>query len=242
MLEFKDITASYKEGVNAVDKLSLKIEDGRIFGFLGPNGAGKSTTIKMLVGILRPTSGDILYNGKSIFSDPIAFKSKLSYVPDEPTFYQNITGIDYLNFIADIFSVSLKDRKERIEKYASLFEIEGALTDKVNTYSHGMGQKLALIAALVHESEIFVLDEPMVGLDPKASRVVKDIMKERAVRGSIVFFSTHVLEVAQSVCDEIGIIDKGKLLTSGKVSTLLNSAHDSSLEDFFLSLTEDDDK
>lgn len=242
MIEFRSITKSYKEGVNAVDNLCLKLQGGRIFGFLGPNGAGKSTTIKMLVGILNPTEGDILLDGKSIFSDMVAFKRKLAYVPDEPSFYQNITGYEYLNFIADIFRVSSADRKSGIEKYAALFEIENALSDKVNTYSHGMGQKLAIISALVHDPEILVLDEPMVGLDPKASRIVKDIMQERSENGALVFFSTHVLEVAQNICDDIGIIDNGKLLTSGSVSELLDNANDSSLEDFFLKLTEEDGK
>ncbi len=238
MITFREITKAYKEGVKAVDGLCLELKEGEIFGFLGPNGAGKSTTIKMLVGILPPTSGEILYNGKDIRKDPVAFKRILSYVPDEPKFYQKLTGYEYLNFIADIFGVSETDRKAVITKYAELFGLKDALSDQVSSYSHGMGQKLSLMAALIHKPEVIVLDEPMVGLDPKASREVKDIMRELADNGSIVFFSTHVLEVAANVCDRVGIINKGHLIAEGRVDELL---HDGSatLEDFFLDVTEE---
>ncbi len=239
MLEFVNITKEYKKGVKAVDNLSMKVEKGSIFGFLGPNGAGKSTTIKMLVGLLSPSSGKILYDGKNIEDEPVAFRKLIAYVPDEPSFYQNISGYEYLNFIADIYAVSETDRKERIERYAKLFDLDSALRDKVKSYSHGMGQKLSLIAALIHEPEVIILDEPMVGLDPKASRDVKDIMKAIAARGATVFFSTHVLEVAQGICDEIGIIDKGHLIAKGKVDELLERAEDKTLEEFFLSVTEE---
>lgn len=239
MLEFVNITKEYKKGIKAVDSLSMKVEKGSIFGFLGPNGAGKSTTIKMLVGLLAPSSGKILYNGKDIEKDSVSFKKIIAYVPDEPSFYQNISGYEYLNFIADIYSVPEQERKERIEKYAALFNLEAVLRDKIKSYSHGMGQKLSLIAALIHEPEIIILDEPMVGLDPKASRDVKDIMKEIAARGAIVFFSTHVLEVAQGICDEIGIIDKGHLIATGKVDELLERGDDTTLEEFFLSITKE---
>ena len=238
MITFREITKAYKEGVKAVDGLSLELREGEIFGFLGPNGAGKSTTIKMLVGIIPPTSGEILFNGSDIRKDPMAFKRTLAYVPDEPRFYQKLTGYEYLNFIADIFSVSEEERKRSVNKYADLFGLKDALSDQVSFYSHGMGQKLSLMAALIHNPKVIVLDEPMVGLDPKAAREVKDIMRQLADDGAIVFFSTHVLEVAANVCDRVGIINKGHLITEGRVDELL---HDSSLtlEDFFLDVTEE---
>lgn len=238
MLELEKITKDYGKGVRAVDSLSLTLREGEIFGFLGPNGAGKSTTIRMLVNILTPTEGDILYNGVSVYKDITEYKRHLAYVPDEPSFYQNLTGYQYLDFIADIYGVPASKRKERVEEYSSMFSLEKALSDKVKSYSHGMGQKLNLIAALIHEPEILILDEPMVGLDPRASREVKDLMRRRASEGAIVFFSTHVLEVAQGLCDRIGIIDKGQLIREGSVDELLEAAHDSSLEEFFLSVTE----
>lgn len=236
MITFREITKAYKEGVKAVDGLSLELREGEIFGFLGPNGAGKSTTIKMLVGIIPPTSGEILFNGSDIRNDPMAFKRTLAYVPDEPRFYQKLTGYEYLNFIADIFSVSEEERKRSVNKYADLFGLKDALSDQVSSYSHGMGQKLSLMAALIHNPKVIVLDEPMVGLDPKAAREVKDIMRQLADDGAIVFFSTHVLEVAANVCDRVGIINKGHLITEGRVDELL---HDSTLEDFFLDVTEE---
>lgn len=234
MIDFKEVTYSYKAGVNAVDKLDLYIPDGTIFGFLGPNGAGKSTTIKMLCSILTPTSGQILFDGRNINDDLLSYKKRIAYVPDEPTFYQKISGLRYLNFISDIFGLTLKERKDRIENYANMFELTKALKDKISTYSHGMGQKLSLIAALIHEPDLLILDEPMVGLDPKASRIVKNIMKEQKDKGKTVFFSTHVLEVAQSICDRVAIIDKGKLLKEDLTENLVK---DKSLEDFFLSVT-----
>ena len=236
MLQFVNITKSYKKGFNAVEGLNLTVPSGSIFGFLGPNGAGKSTTIKMLCTILEPTSGEILFEGKNIKEDLLSYKKQIAYVPDEPQFYQKLSGAKYLNFIADIFNLPKEVRDERIEKYVAMFELKDALYDSVNTYSHGMGQKLSLIAALIHEPKLLILDEPMVGLDPKASRLVKDIMKETAQKGNTVFFSTHVLEVAQSICSHVAIIDKGKLLRSDLTENLVK---DESLEDFFLSVTED---
>lgn len=236
MLQFVNITKSYKKGFNAVEGLNLTVPSGSIFGFLGPNGAGKSTTIKMLCTILEPTSGEILFEGKNIKEDLLSYKKQIAYVPDEPQFYQKLSGAKYLNFIADIFELPKEVRDERIEKYVAMFELKDALYDSVNTYSHGMGQKLSLIAALIHEPKLLILDEPMVGLDPKASRLVKDIMKETAQKGNTVFFSTHVLEVAQSICSHVAIIDKGKLLRSDLTENLVK---DESLEDFFLSVTED---
>lgn len=237
MLELENIVKEYKKGTKAVDGLSLSLRPGEIFGFLGPNGAGKSTTIKLMVNILNPTSGDIKYDGKSIYGDLTSYKQHIAYVPDEPAFYQNLSGYQYLNFIADIFRLPLGVRKERIEKYASLFNIEEALNEKVDQYSHGMRQKLALSAALIHEPDIFILDEPMVGLDPKGAKEVKDLMRARADAGAIVFFSTHVLEVAQSVCDRVGIINRGRLVREGEVSTLLGE--NTTLEEFFLSVTKE---
>ncbi|NLZ68204.1 MAG: ABC transporter ATP-binding protein [Spirochaetales bacterium] len=236
MIEFKNLTKSYKKDVYAVKDLSFVIPDGSVFGFLGPNGAGKSTTIKMLCTILNANSGSVLFNGQDINSNLMEYKSQIAYVPDEPTFYQKITGYKYLNFIADIFKVGSVERKERIEKYAKLFDLTNALNDQISSYSHGMGQKLSLIAALIHEPKLLILDEPMVGLDPKASRIVKDLMREEASKGNTVFFSTHVLEVAQSICDYVAIIDKGKLVRTDKTENLVK---DESLEDFFLSITED---
>ena len=192
----------------------------------------------MLVSIIPPTSGEILYNGVDIRKDPVAFKKLLAYVPDEPKFYQKLTGYEYLNFIADIFEVDEKTRKERIEKYSALFGLEEALKDLVSSYSHGMGQKLSLMAALVHNPKIIVLDEPMVGLDPKASREVKDIMRSLADSGSIVFFSTHVLEVAANICDRVGIINKGHLIAESSVDELLKGKGET-LEDYFLSITKE---
>ena len=238
MIEFRSITKEYKKGIKAVDNLNLKLEEGKIFGFLGPNGAGKSTTIKMLDSIITQTSGEILYNGVDIRKDPVAFKKLLAYVPDEPKFYQKLTGYEYLNFIADIFEVDEKTRKDRIEKYSALFGLEEALKDLVSSYSHGMGQKLSLMAALVHNPKIIVLDEPMVGLDPKASREVKDIMRSLADSGSIVFFSTHVLEVAANICDRVGIINKGHLIAESSVDELLKGKGET-LEDYFLSITKE---
>jgi ABC-type multidrug transport system, ATPase component len=235
MIEFKNLTKSYKNGVNAVDDLSFVVEDGSVFGFLGPNGAGKSTTIKMLCTILKPTSGCVLFDGKDIRNLGIGYKMQIAYVPDEPSFYQKISGYQYLNFIADVFCISSEDRKARIERYAALFDLEKALSDQISSYSHGMGQKLALIAALIHEPRLLILDEPMVGLDPKAARIVKDIMKEQAEKGNTVFFSTHVLEVAQGICDHVAIIDKGKLIRTDRTENLVK---DESLEEFFLQVTE----
>lgn len=238
MIEFKNISKTYNNKVKAVDSLNLTINDGEIFGFLGPNGAGKSTAIKMLVGILPPSEGDIIIDNYSIASQSVDAKKIMAYVPDEPKFYQKITGYEYLNFIADIYSVSEMRRKEIIEHYAAKFDLKDALRDKVSTYSHGMGQKLSIMAALVHSPKVLILDEPMVGLDPKSSRDVKEMMREHTKNGGIVFFSTHVLEVAQGICDRIAIIQKGKVIASGDVDELLAKANDSSLEDFFLSVTE----
>ncbi|MDY0289406.1 MAG: ABC transporter ATP-binding protein [Sphaerochaeta sp.] len=240
MIEFNHVSKRYDpKKPNAVDSLSLTIESGQIFGFLGPNGAGKSTTIKMLVGMLAPDSGSILIDGKEVGSDSLAIKRIIGYVGDEPLFYEKMTGLRHLNFIADIFEVSKEKRKERIEEYAALFEMEGALADEISSYSHGMKQKLGIMAALVHESRLLILDEPMVGLDPKAAFLLKRTMRSYADRGNTVFFSTHGMEVAQDVCDRIGIIAKGRLLFEGTVRDLSAKRGEGTLEQLFLDLTEE---
>ena len=239
MIEFRQVSKRYDpKKPNAVDALSLTIESGQIFGFLGPNGAGKSTTIKMLVGMLYPDSGSIFVEGKEVGKDSLAIKRLIAYVGDEPLFYERMTGFRHLNFIADIYEVGQQERKERIEKYASLFQMEGALSDEISSYSHGMKQKLGIIAALLHESHLLILDEPMVGLDPKASFLLKKTMREYADAGNTVFFSTHGMEVAQDVCDRIGIIGKGSLLFEGTVKDLSEKRGKGNLEQLFLDLTE----
>ncbi|HKL59643.1 MAG TPA: ABC transporter ATP-binding protein [Sphaerochaeta sp.] len=240
MITFDQVSKRYDpKKPNAVDSLTLTIESGQIFGFLGPNGAGKSTTIKMLVGMLSPDSGSILVEGKEVGKDSLAIKKMIAYVGDEPLFYEKMTGARHLNFIADIFEVSQEIRKERITELSALFEMEGALTDEISSYSHGMKQKLGIMAALLHESRILILDEPMVGLDPKAAFTLKQTMRAYADRGNTVFFSTHGMEVAQDVCDRIGIIGKGRLLFEGTVKDLAEKRGEGTLEQLFLDLTEE---
>ena len=234
-LSIRNISHEYAKGQKAVSSLSLEVKKGEVYGFLGPNGAGKSTTIKLLSGIMEIQEGEIYLGDKSLKDEPVEAKRILGYVPDESVFYQNMKGIDHLNFVADIFGVTESDRRNLIELYSDLFELTSALGNKISSYSHGMKQKLSLIAALLHRPEILVLDEPLVGLDPKGARIVKDIMHEIASEGRSVFFSTHVLEVAEDVCDKVGIIDHGKLIAEGSPDELRGK---SSLEDFFLSITE----
>ena len=234
-LTIRDISHCYAKGQKAVSSLSLEVAKGEVYGFLGPNGAGKSTTIKLLSGILEFQEGEILLCDIPLKDNPVEAKRHLGYVPDESVFYQNMKGIDHLNFVADVFGVSSDDRRNLIERYAELFELAPALGKRISSYSHGMKQKLSLIAALLHRPEILVLDEPLVGLDPKGARIVKDIMHEMADEGRSVFFSTHVLEVAEDVCDKVGIIDHGHLIAEGSPDELRGQ---SSLEDFFLSITE----
>ena len=234
-LSIRNVSHSYAKGQKAVSSLSLDVAKGEVYGFLGPNGAGKSTTIKLLSGIMELQEGEIFLGGISLKENPVEAKRILGYVPDESVFYQNMKGIDHLNFIADVFGVGEDERRNIIERYAELFELTGALGKRISSYSHGMKQKLSLIAALLHKPEILVLDEPLVGLDPKGARIVKDIMHEIASEGRSVFFSTHVLEVAEDVCDKVGIIDHGHLIAEGSPDELRGQ---SSLEDFFLSITE----
>lgn len=238
MIEFTNVTHSYsKKASPAVSNLNFKVEDGEVFGFLGPNGAGKSTTIKLLCGILQLAEGDIKVDGHSMKTESLEAKKLLAYCPDEPNFFKKLTGRRYVNFLADIYGVPQDVRDERLAKYAARFDIAGALDKKLSSYSHGMAQKLSLIAALVHDPKVLVLDEPLVGLDPKSARVVKDIIREKANSGDTVFFSTHVLEVAEDICDRIGIIDEGKIIAVGKTTELRGEG---SLEEFFLKVTEND--
>ena len=234
MLEIKNFSKSYGD-FKAVDNLNLTVKDGEIYGFIGHNGAGKSTTIKAVVGAMDFTEGEIYIDGKSVKKDPLGCKSVTAYVPDNPDIYDHLSGIQYLNFICDIFRVSESDRNERIKKYAELFEISSNLGDLISSYSHGMKQKLVLISALVHNPRFMVLDEPFVGLDPFASHKLKEIMREKCNEGGAIFFSTHVLEVAEKLCDRIGIIKRGRLVAEGSVQEVVG---DKSLESFFLEIEE----
>ena len=234
MLRIEHLTKIYGDK-KAVDDLSLHIRPGEIYGFIGHNGAGKTTTLKSCCGILQYDSGEITVDGISMKRDPIACKGKIAYIPDNPDLYEFMTGIQFLNFVADIFGVSAADRKSRIEKYAGLFEITGDLNQPISAYSHGMKQKLAIISALLHEPKLIMMDEPFVGLDPKASHLLKEMMKDMCAKGCAIFFSTHVLEVAEKLCDKVAIIKGGKLIRSG---TMEEVKGDTSLEDVFLELEE----
>lgn len=232
MLNIDHLTKIYG-GRRAIDALSLQIRRGEIFGFIGHNGAGKTTTIKCCCGILRFEEGNVEIDGISVRKDPIACKKKLAYIPDNPDLYEFLSGIKYLNFIADVYRVPQKERQERISKYAELFEIKGDLAQPIRSYSHGMKQKLALISAFIHEPELIIMDEPFVGLDPKAAHFLKQLMKQHCDNGGAIFFSTHVLEVAEKLCDMVAIIKGGRLVTSG---TMEEVKGDTSLEDVFLEL------
>ena len=234
MLRIEHLTKKYGEK-KAVDDLSLHIEKGEIYGFIGHNGAGKTTTIKSVVGILDFDEGEIFIDGKSVKKDSLECKRVIAYIPDNPDLYEFMTGLQYLNFISDIFGVEEKERKERIEKYSTAFEIKEDLASPISSYSHGMKQKLAIISALVHDPKLIIMDEPFVGLDPIASHLLKDIMREKCNEGGVIFFSTHVLEVAEKLCDKIAIIKGGKLIKSG---TMEEVKGDSSLESVFLELEE----
>ncbi len=240
MIRLQSVSKSYNKGkVSAVDDLSLQVRPGEIFGFLGPNGAGKTTTIKLMVGLLRPDRGSIEVAGYDLQRQPMEVKRRLSYVPDNPEVYERLTGIEYLNFMADVHRVSAADRRRRYGQLLELFDLGSAIADPVKTYSHGMRQKLVLIGALVHEPRVFVLDEPMVGLDPRSAHHLKELMRQRCVQGNTVFFSTHVLEVAERLCDRIGIIHRGRLIACGTMDELRQQARDrESLEKIFLELTE----
>ena len=232
MLKIEHLTKTYGEK-KAVDDLTLHIAPGEIYGFIGHNGAGKTTTLKSVVGILQFDEGEILINGKSVRTAPLDCKRDIAYIPDNPDLYDFMTGIKYLNFIADIFKVSVADRQERIRKYADLFELTADLAQPIAAYSHGMKQKLAIIAAWLHRPKLIIMDEPFVGLDPKASHLLKGMMRDVCDAGGAIFFSTHVLEVAEKLCDKVAIIKGGKRIRSG---TMEEVKGDDSLEEVFLEL------
>ncbi len=234
MLDIKNLTKTYGEK-KAVDSLSLHIAPGEIYGFIGHNGAGKTTTLKSVAGILQFDEGEISIDGVSVRKNPLECKKRLAYIPDNPDIYEFMTGIKYLNFVADIFGVSSEERAERIGKYADLFELTKDLADPVSSYSHGMRQKLAVISAWLHEPRLIIMDEPFVGLDPKAAHTLKGMMREFCDKGNAIFFSTHVLEVAEKLCDKIAIIKDGRLVRSG---TMEEVRGDDSLEEVFLELEE----
>lgn len=234
MLKIEHLTKKYG-AKTAVDDLSLHIQRGMIYGFIGHNGAGKTTTIKACCGILQFEKGEIYIDGISIKDNPLACKKKIAYIPDNPYLYEFLSGIKYLNFIADIFNVPKKEREEGIKKYADLFELTDDLAQPISAYSHGMKQKLVIISALIHKPELIIMDEPFVGLDPKASHTIKSIIREICNSGGAVFFSTHVLEVAEKLCDRVAIIKEGKLIISGSMDEVKG---DESLENVFLELEE----
>ncbi|WP_425539138.1 ABC transporter ATP-binding protein [Microaceticoccus formicicus] len=238
MIEISDLTKRFGSKI-AVNKISFNVRSGEIFGFLGPNGAGKTTTIKMIVGLMSPNEGEIEVAGVNVISDPLESKRKFSYVPDNPDIYDNMTGLQYLNFLSDIYNLSKDERKERIKRYSDEFEMTGNLNDYISGYSHGMKQKICLIGALIHEPEVFILDEPMVGLDPKSAFRLKELMRDRCNNGKSVFFSTHVMEVAEKICDRLAIIKEGKIIAMGTLDEIKEQAKDEgSLEQIFLELTE----
>lgn len=234
MLKVEHLTKKYGDK-SAVDDLCIHINSGEIYGFIGHNGAGKTTTLKCIVGILAFDEGVITVDGNSIKNDPIKCKKAIAYIPDNPDLYDYMTGIKYLNFIADIFEIPADTRKERIEKYAAAFELTGDLSQPISAYSHGMKQKLAIIAAWIHDPKLILMDEPFVGLDPKASHILKEMMHEHCAKGGAIFFSTHVLEVAEKLCDKVAIIKSGQLIKSGTMDEVKG---DESLEEVFLELGE----
>jgi ABC-2 type transport system ATP-binding protein len=236
MLKIINLSKSYKNK-KAIENISIEVNKGEVFGFIGLNGAGKTTTIKSIVGIHNFEEGDILINSKSIKKNHIECKKDIAYIPDNPDIYEALTGIQYLNFIADIFKVSKSEREEKIKYYSEKFEINKALGDLISSYSHGMKQKLVIISALIHSPKVLILDEPFVGLDPKASFILKEIMREFCNNGGCIFFSTHVLEVAEKICDKIGIIKGGKLISYGKTNEVIG---DKSLENIFMEMIENE--
>ncbi|WP_034447346.1 ABC transporter ATP-binding protein [Butyrivibrio sp. AE2032] len=234
MLEIKNYSKSYGGGKKAADDVSLSVMGGDIFGFIGHNGAGKSTTIRAVVGVLDFTEGEIFIDGHSVKDEPMACKRVTAYIPDNPDLYENLTGLQYLNFVADVFDISGQEREEKIKKYADTFEITDALGDLISSYSHGMKQKVAIISALIHEPKLLVLDEPFVGLDPKATFVLKEIMHEMCQKGTAIFFSTHVLDVAEKLCNKVAIIKQGKIIAQGTMEEITEGQ---SLEETFLEST-----
>ena len=239
MIEIKNVSKSYVKGKKSVDNLTLEIKDGEIFGFLGPNGAGKTTTIRMITGILDADEGEILIDGKSIKREPLEAKKNFGFVPDNPDMFLKLKGIEYLNFMADIYDIPINIRKEKIESLTKKFEIYNELNNQIQSYSHGMRQKIVICGALLAEPKNWILDEPMTGLDPKSSFDLKEMMREHSKSGKTVFFSTHVLEVAEKLCDRVGIINKGKLVFVGTLEEMKQKFKEqASLEELFLEITE----
>ena len=237
MIEIKSVSKTYSGKVKAVNDLSMVIQPGEIIGFIGPNGAGKTTTIKMMTGILKPDSGTITLNGINIQERPLEAKRQFGYVSDNPDLFLRLKGIEYLNFMADIYDVSVADRRVRIDKFAAMFEMTSALSDKILSYSHGMRQKIILMGVLIHDPSIWILDEPLTGLDPQSAFSLKETMKVQASLGKTVFFSTHVLEVAEKLCTKVAIINKGQILFYGTLEELKKGHAGKSLEDIFLEVT-----
>ena len=235
IIKINNLTKDYGNGKGIFD-VTFTIKKGEIFGFLGPNGAGKTTTLKSVVGILPFDEGDIFIDGKSIKKNPLECKKEMAYIPDNPDLYEYLTGIQYLNFVADVYQVSKNDREARIAKFADMLELTDDLAQPISAYSHGMKQKLAVISAFIHNPKLIIMDEPFVGLDPKASHLLKQLMKEHCQQGGAIFFSTHVLEVAEKLCDRIAIIKQGKLIISGRTQDVTQNE---SLEDVFLELEND---
>ena len=243
MIEIKNASTSYVKGKKIIDKMNLKIENGIVFGFIGPNGAGKTTTLEMITGVLQIDEGDIFIDGKSIKTKPIEAKKKFGFVPDSPEMFEKLTGLEYLNFIGDVYEVNPEERLEIVEKLAKKFNIYDSLKDRIQSYSHGMKQKLLIISVLLYNPKNRILDEPLTGLDPQASYTLKELMKEHSKKGNTVFFSTHVLEVAEKICDKIAIINKGKIIYTGTIEELKEQLKtDTSLEESFLELIESKEK
>ena len=238
MLQIQNLTKNYGDK-KAVDDLSLHIQRGEIYGFIGHNGAGKTTTLKSIAGILQFDEGKILIDGKSVLNQPMECKKEIAYIPDNPDLYDFMTGIKFLNFIADVFKVGEEERQEKIHKYADLFELTDDLAQPISAYSHGMKQKLAIISAWIHSPKLIIMDEPFVGLDPKAAHILKGMMREICDEGGAIFFSTHVLEVAEKLCDKVAIIKGGKLIKHG---TMEEVKGDDSLEEVFLELVDTDNE
>ncbi len=243
MIDFDHVVKQYgKSQVRAVDDVTLHVGQGKVFGFIGPNGAGKTTTIRLLTGILQPTSGRVSVGGVDMGKNPIEAKRMIGFVPDAHEMYDRLTGLEYLRFMADVYGVPTKDRKSYIEKYLALYDLEDAAGEQIRSYSRGMKQKLTIIGALIHHPPLWVLDEPMVGLDPRAAHILKEEMRRHCDEGNTVFFSTHVLEVAEKLCDEIAIINKGKLVAQGTLEELRSGEQGASLEELFLELTDSEEQ
>lgn len=241
MIEIKSVSKSYKKGKKVIDNINLEIRDGEIFGFLGPNGAGKTTTIKMITGILDIDEGDILIDGNSIKTNPLEAKKRFGLVPDNPDIFIKLKGIEYLNFIADIYKISEEERIEKIKNLSKQFEMGNVLNNKIQSYSHGMRQKIVIMGTLLHDPQNLILDEPMTGLDPRSSFDLKRIMREHTKQNKSVFFSTHILEVAERLCDRVGIINRGKLVFIGTYEEMKREFNKkASLEELFMEITDND--